>query len=88
MHYPNTVLEKVRTVLLIRKLYVWTNALSTGSCTECQEDVTMDKNWLLSFIKTKKKLFFIGNIKSHNGFERTIIGGMVAGKWERGKPRR
>ena len=35
----------------------------------------------------RQKLKYFGHVTSHNGLEKTIMQGMVAGKRSRGKPR-
>ena len=43
-------------------------------------------NWLFNFVR-RKKLKYFGHVTRHNGLEKTIMQGMVAGKRSRGKPR-
>ena len=43
-------------------------------------------NWLYNFV-IRQKLKYSGHVTRHNGLEKTIMQGMVAGKRSRGKPR-
>ena len=43
-------------------------------------------NWLYNFVRHKKLKYF-GHVTRHNGLEKTIMQGIVAGKSSRGKPR-
>ncbi len=49
-------------------------------------ELNLPMSWLCNFVKRQKPKYF-GHVTRHNGLEKTIMQGMVAGKRGRGKPR-
>ena len=49
-------------------------------------ELHLPTNWMYNFVR-RQKLKYFGHVTRHNGLEKTIMQGMVAGKRSRGKPR-
>ena len=49
-------------------------------------ELHLPTNWLYNFVR-RQNLKYFGHVTRHNGLEKTIMQGMVAGKRSRGKPR-
>ena len=49
-------------------------------------ELHLPTNWMYNFVR-RPKLKYFGHVTRHNGLEKTIMQGMVAGKRSRGKPR-
>ena len=49
-------------------------------------ELHLPTNWLYNFVR-RQKLKHFGHVTRHNGLEKTIMQGMVAGKRSRGKPK-
>ena len=49
-------------------------------------ELHLPTNWLYNFVRLQKLKYF-GHIALHDGLEKTIMQGMVAGKRSNGKPR-
>ena len=58
-------------------------------CTNCSiwNELQLPTNWLYNFVR-RQQLKYFGHVTRHDGLEKTIMQGMVAGKRTRGKPRR
>ena len=49
-------------------------------------ELHLPTNWMYNFVR-RQKLKYFGYVTRHNGLEKTIMQGMVAGKRSRGTPR-
>ena len=49
-------------------------------------ELRLPTNWMYNFVRRQKLKYFC-HVTRHNGLEKTIMQGMVAGKRSRGKPR-
>ena len=50
-------------------------------------ELQLPTNWLYNFVR-RQQLKYFGHVTRHDGLEKTLMQGMVAGKTSRGKPRR
>ena len=49
-------------------------------------ELHLPTNWLYNCVRREQRKYF-GHVTRHDGLEKTIMQGMVAGKRSRGKPR-